>query len=460
LTSSGPSRPAPSGTCRSGGAGEGGRAVPDSGAPPGGSFIGRLSQKEAVSDFARFVSPGKVEVYRRLGFEAVPGRREGVYVWDLEDKRYINCRSSGGVFNLGHRPPRVVEALRRALDELDAGDHMLMSEQRARLARRLAELTPGDIQYSFFVPGGAEAIDLAIKLARGYTGRPGIVSAEKGYHGHTGLALAAGDPHFSRHFEPLAPGFTKVPFGDAGAMEEAVGTDTAAVLLETIQATGGIMVPPPDYYPRVREICDRAGAVLILDEVQAGLGRTGRLWAIDEWGVVPDIIVLGKGLGGALYPVAAACWRPHLDTFFQENPFVHLSSYAGSDLGCVAAMAVLEETTAPGFLDHVRRMGTRLEEGFGRLVASYPDLAAGWRGRGLFLAFELTRDELGPLMTYALAQFGVVAVFSEFRPRAMQILPPLVITETQVGEILEAMDQALTLMTKLLEAGFTLPALP
>ncbi len=423
-------------------------------------FVGKLSQAQAVEDFAAYVSPGKVAVYRTLGFEAVPGRREGVYVWDLEGKRYINCRSSGGVFNLGHRPPRVVEALKSALDELDVGDHMLMSEHRARLARRLAELTPGDIRYSFFVPSGGEAIDLAIKLARGYTGRPGVISAEKGYHGHTGLALAAGDPHFRRHFEPLAPGFSKVPFGDADALEEAAGPDTAAVLLETIQATAGIIVPPPDYYPRVREICDRTGAVLILDEVQAGLGRTGRLWAIEEWDVVPDILVLGKGLGGAVYPMSAICFRPHLDVFFQKNPFIHLSSFAGSDLGCVTALAMLEETTAPGFLDHVREMGDRFELGFARLVAEHPDVASGWRGRGLFQAFEMSRDELGPLMTYALAQFGVIAVFSEFRPRAMQIMPPLVITEPQVDEVLAAMDQALTLVSKLIEAGFTPPHLP
>lgn len=424
------------------------------------SLIGRLSPEQAVEDFAAYVSPGKVAVYRSLGFEAVPGRREGVYVWDLTGKRYINCRSSGGVFNLGHRPPRVVEALRRALDELDVGDHMLMSEQRARLARRLAGLTPGDIRYSFFVPSGGEAIDLAIKLARGHTGRPGIVSAEKGYHGHTGLALAAGDPHFRRHFEPLAPAFSKVPFGDADALERAVGPDTAAVLLETIQATAGIIVPPPDYYPRVREICDRAGAVLILDEIQAGLGRTGRLWAIDEWGVVPDILVLGKGLSGALYPISAVCFRPHLDAFFQKNPFAHLSSFAGSDLGCVCAMAMLDQTTEPGFLDHVRGMGARLEKGFARLCERHPDVAAGWRGRGLFLAFDLKKDDYGPMMTYALAQFGVIAVFSDFNPRAMQIMPPLIVSEAQVDEILRAMDEALTLVAKLVEAGFTPPPIP
>ncbi len=426
----------------------------------GNTFVGQLTQKQAVRDFESYVSPGKVAVYRSLGFEAVPGRREGVYVWDLEGKRYINCRSSGGVFNLGHRPPRVVEALKRALEELDVGDHMLMSEQRARLAHRLADLTPGDIQYSFFVPGGGEAIDLAIKLARGYSGRPGVVSAEKGYHGHTGLALSAADPTFRKHFEPLVPGFTKVPFGNADAMERAVTSETAAVLLETIQATAGIIVPPDDYFPRVREICDRNGTVLISDEIQAGLGRTGRLWAVDEWRVVPDILVLGKGLSGALYPMSAICYRPHLDRFFRDHPFIHLSSFAGSDLGCVCASAMLDETTQPAFLERVVQMGARLEEGFARLVQGHPDVASGWRGRGLFLAFDMERDELGPLMTYALAQFGVIAVFSDFGPRAMQIMPPLIISEAEVDEVLGAMDQALELVSKLVAAGVTPPPLP
>jgi len=425
-----------------------------------GAVLGRVSQREAVEDFASFVSPGKVAVYRSLGFEAVPGRREGVYVWDLEGRRYVNCRSSGGVFNLGHRPPRVTAALKEALEELDVGDHMLMSELRGRLARRLAELTPGDIRYSFFVPSGGEAVDLAIKLARGYTGRPGVVSAEKGYHGHTGFALSAGEPRFTRHFEPLMPGFSKVPFGDADALERAVGPETAAVVLETIQATAGVIVPPPDYLPRVREICDRAGAVLILDEIQAGLGRTGRLWACEEWNVVPDILVLGKGMSGGVYPMSAVCFRPHLDRFFQEHPFVHLSSFAGSDLGCVCSLAMLEQTTEPGFLEHVREMGARFEQGFADLCRRHPDVTAGWRGRGLMLAFEMARDDFGPMMTYALAQFGVIAVFSDFRPRAMQIMPPLIIKDHEVEEVLEAMDRALTLVGKLAEAGFTPPPVP
>ncbi|MGE5573844.1 MAG: aspartate aminotransferase family protein [Bacteroidota bacterium] len=418
------------------------------------------TQREVVDDFARYVSPGRVDVYRALGFDAVPGRREGVYMWDLDGRPYINCRSSGGVFNLGHRPPAVVSALKEALDVLDIGDHMLLSEQRARLAARLAELTPGDITYSFFTPSGGEACDVAIKLARGYTGRPGIVSAENGYHGHTGFALSAGDPRFKKHFEPLMPGFTQVPFGDIDAVRRAVDETTAAVIFETVPATAGIIIPPDDFYPAVREICNSTGALLILDEVQAGLGRTGRLWAIDEWGVVPDILVLGKGMSGGIYPLSAVCYRAHVDEFFRRNPFVHLTSFGGADLGCVCALAMLDEVCRPAFLDHVRTMGERFERGFAALKDAHPGIVDGWRRRGLMMAFELSDDRLGPMMTYALGRSGVIAVFSDFRPRAMQIMPPLVIQPHEVDEVLDAMGRALSMVEDMVAAGAPVPYVP
>lgn len=422
--------------------------------------IGTMDQPAVVREFAEHVSPGRVEVYRAFGFDKVPGRREGIYLWDLEGHRYINCRSSGGVFNLGHRPPAVIAALRHALDELDVGDHILISEQRARLAHRLAELTPGDLQYSCFVPGGGEACDLAIKLARGYTRRQGVVSIAGGYHGHTGFALSAGDAFFKRHFEPLMPGFAQVPFGDAEAMAAAVNPDVAAVILETIPATAGMLIPPPEYLPEVRRLCDRAGAQLILDEVQAGLGRTGRLWAFEEWGIVPDMLVLGKGLSGGIYPMSAVIYRRHLDRFFQENPFVHLSSFGGADLGCVTALAMLDETTRPGFLEHVREMGELLERGFERLRERHPDLVSGWRRRGLMAALELAEGRMGPMMTHALGAEGVLAVFSDFRPRAMQVLPPLIIQAEQVEELLAAWDRALDRVQEMVSSGAPTPYIP
>lgn len=423
-------------------------------------YINQKPNNEVVEDFANYVSPGKVAIYKQLGFGTVPGKREGIYLWDLEGKRYINCRSSGGVFNLGHRPPRIINALQEALKELDIGDHILMSEHRARLAKRLAEITPGDIRYTFFAPGGGEAVDVAIKLARGFTGRPNIISAEYGYHGHTGFALAAGDPSFSKHFGPLMPGFSRVPFGDLAAMEKAVTQETAAVILETIPATAGMIIPPDGYLQEVRKICDRQGTVLILDEVQAGLARTGKIWGCEHWEVVPDILVSGKGMSAATYPLAVCCFRPHLDKFFQQNPFVHLCSFGGSDLACITSLAMLDQITEPGFLEHVKKMGDKFALGFEELKAQFPQLVAGYRQIGLMMALELVDDRMGPMMTLALGKSGILAIFSDFRPRAIQVLPPLIITSEQVDEVLAGFQAALRILEQMIASGMETPYIP
>jgi putrescine aminotransferase len=404
-------------------------------------YIAQQPKKDILDDYAQYVNPGRVDMFRRMGLEFVPGRREGVWLWDVDGKRrLLNCRCSGGVFNLGHRPAKIIQVLKEALDEVDLGDHMLLSEARARLGKRLAELTPGNIQYSTFSPGGSEAVEIGIKLARGYTRRPDIISVEKGYHGHTGFALATGDDNFRGKFGPMPPGFAKVPFGDIDALAAEIGEQTAAVIVETIPATAGMLLPPPDYYSEVRELCNRYGAQLIIDEVQAGLGRTGRLWAIEEWNVVPDILVTGKGLSGALYPMSATCHRPHLDRFFQENPFIHLASFGGSELGCIVALTVLDETARPEFLQHVLDMGRRFAAGFAQLKARY-SLVTGWRQRGLMIGLETSDDQFGPLMTLGLAQNGVLAIFANHRPSTIQIMPPLIIQPEEVDFVLEALDK-------------------
>ena len=400
------------------------------------------SQQQLLDYFAGYVSPQKVNMYRMWGVDFIPGRREGVRVWDYDGKRsWIDCRSAGGVFNLGHRPPRIITALKDALDEIDMSDHMLASGYRGLLAKRLAELTPGDLQYTTFGSSGGEAIDFALKLARGYTGRAGVISAEKGYHGHTGLALAATD-EFGTKFGPLAPGFQRVPFGDFAALEAAVTDDVAAVIMETIPATAGFPIPPDDWYPSVRKLCDQRGVIMILDEVQAGLGRTGRLWAYDEWGICPDIMVCGKGMSAAIYPLSSATYRKHLQSFFDDNAFAHLSSTGGSELGCVTAMAMLDQITEPGFLAHVQAMGQRFEDGFAALREKYPEVLKGLNRRGLMIGVVMAHRDCGMLMARAMAARGVIAVYAHYNPNILQLMPPLIIQPEEVDEVLDAFDGA------------------
>jgi len=328
------------------------------------SVIGQHSKQEITELFARHVSSGKVEFFQNASVDFVFGRREGIYMYDLEGGRFINCHSNGGVFNLGHLHPEVVDALREASEELDIGNHHVISEHRALLAKQLADISPGDINRVVFGVSGGESIDTSIKIARAHTGRPGVVSALGGYHGHTGFALPAGDDKYSKPFEPLVPGYTHVPFGDLDALERAVDDTTACVLFETVPATLGIALPPEDFYAGVRKICDERGALLICDEVQTGLGRCGAYWCINTYDVIPDMIVTGKGLSGGMYPLTAVLYSDRLNQFLHENPFIHISTFGGPELGCRVTMKVIEILERPAFLEHVAEMANVFENGF------------------------------------------------------------------------------------------------
>ena len=417
------------------------------------SQIGRDPKEKIVERFARHVSSGKAKFFGQVGIDFVLGKREGIYVWDIDGNRLINCHCNGGVFNLGHRNPRVISALKQALEELDIGNHHLISEHRARLAERLAALSPGDLNRVVFGVGGGEAIDTAIKLARAHTGRPEIVSAIGGYHGHTGFAMTSGDAKYSAPFGPLPPGFSQVTFGDLDALEEAMGDGTAAVVFETIPATLGIKVPPEDYFAGVRELCDRHDAVMIMDEVQTGLGRCGEVWGIDTYGVVPDILVTAKGLSGGIYPITATVYDDRLNPFLDENPFIHISTFGGAEVGCYAALEVLDILQEDGFLQHVRDIAAVFEQGFRELKEGHPDVLVEARQRGMMMGLKMANDFCGPLMTLAGFRHGILTIYANNDTSASQILPPLIIEEEQAREVLEALDAMLGEVEKALDSA-------
>ena len=414
------------------------------------SLIGQAPKDAITAKFARHVSSGKVEFFNQAGIDFVSGKREGIYLYDLEGKSLINCHCNGGVFNLGHHNPRVIAALQRALEELDIGNHHLISEARALLAERLAAISPGDINRVIFGVSGGEAIDMAIKLARGHTRRAKIISALGGYHGHTGLALAAGDEQYRKPFEPLSPAFVQVPFGDLNALEAAMGEDTAAVIFETIPATYGIVIPQEDFFAGVRNLCDQFGAVMIMDEVQTGLGRCGEVWGIDTYGVIPDIIVTGKGLSGGIYPMSATLYRDHLNPFLHENPFIHISTFGGAEVGCYTALEVLDILEEPVFLEHVRQMTSLFEDGFAMLKDKHPSLLVETRQRGLMMGLKLADPNFGPLMTRIGFDAGLLMVYANNDPSAVQVLPPLIIQEDQVRQVLGVLDGMLTALRELI----------
>lgn len=389
--------------------------------------------------FAEHVNRGKVAAYEALGLDIVMGERSGSWFHDAFDpqRRWLNCHCNGGVFNLGHRNPRVLDAVRRSLDHLDVGNHHLVSGWRAELATRLSASTDDRLPGVVFGVGGGEAIDLAFKVARAHTGRQGVVSAVGGYHGHTGLSMAAGDPAYRDPFGPNLPGFTQVPFGDLDALAAVVGDETAAVILEPIPATLGMPLPPPGYLREVSARCRDAGCVLILDEVQTGLGRTGTTWFHTQEDVEPDMVVTGKGLSGGIMPITATLMTAELHAFFDDHPFVHISTFGGAELSCVAALEVLDIVEEPGFLDRVTQVGERIEAGLAPLGVEV-------RRRGMFMGLRFDDPSGGMTATQQVIRAGVFAIFANNDPSVLQFLPPLTITDDEVDWLIDTTVAALS----------------
>ena len=402
-------------------------------APSGQPYADR---EGAFAAFAAHVNAGKVATYRRYGLDAVMGRRAGVWFWDAySPRRWFNAHCNGGVFNLGHRHPAVCGALRQALDDVDIGNHHLVSGHRARLAERLAASTGGHLPGVVFGSSGGEAVDLAVKLVRWATRRTKVVSALGCYHGHTGLALALGDATFRDPFGPNVPGFVQVPFDDLEALERELDGDTAAVVLETIPATAGIVVPSPGYLAGAEALARRVGAKLVLDEVQTGLGRTGRMWGYEHEGVVPDAVVTGKGLSGGVYPITATLVTRELSALFDEDPFIHISTFGGSELGCAAALAMLDVVEAPGFLERVEVLGRRFEEGLAGLPFAV-------RRRGLMMGLAFPFEQGGLVAAKLLFEHGVFAVYAGHDTAVLQFLPPLVTSDAEADEVVALVRKA------------------
>jgi acetylornithine/succinyldiaminopimelate/putrescine aminotransferase len=402
------------------------------------------TRKEIIDRFAQHVSSGKAEFFAQAGIDFVGGEREGIYLSDLDGKKLINCHCNGGVFNLGHRNPRILAALERALTKYDIGNHHLMSAPRALLAERLAAISPSDINRVVFGVSGGEAIDLALKLARAHTGRTQIISALGGYHGHTGLALAAGDEAYRKPFEPLSPGFSQVLFGDLAALEETMSEETAAVIFETIPATLGIAIPPEDFFAGVRRLCDQKGALMIIDEVQTGLGRCGAVWGIDTYGVIPDMIVTAKGLSGGIYPISATLYADRLDAFLHDNPFIHISTFGGTEVGCFVALEVLDILQEPGFVEHVNEMTAIFSSGFAELRHKHPKVLVDTPQRGLMMGLKLANPYFGPWMTVAGFKAGLLAIYANNDTSVLQVLPPLIIQEGEARQVLATLDGMLS----------------
>jgi acetylornithine/succinyldiaminopimelate/putrescine aminotransferase len=417
--------------------------------------FGTKKQEELVELYTRYVSEPKASFFKQIGLGVIQGRRKGIKIHMLEGLEgkapleLIDCHTSGGVFNLGHHNPEINNALKEGLDlGLDIGDHHLLSEQRALLAKELANLLPGNISKTMFSVGGGEAIDLAIKLARAYTKRKKVISARRAYHGVTGFALGACAESFRKPFFWDSPDYQQVPFANIEALEKVVDDQTACVIFETIPATGGILIPPQGYFSEVRELCDDHGVVMIADEVQAGLGRTGKLWGIygglyPQEKIVPDMIVLAKGMSAGVYPLSTTSYIPEIESVFEDDPFLHISTTGGSELGCYVTRKMLSIISKPDFLSHVTSVGGQFEKGLLEVKDDFSEKIVDVRGRGLMWGVEFTDEFSSLYFVLSSVKHGVFCDYCGNYKATSKFLPPLVITDSEMDDLLSRVRNAL-----------------
>jgi putrescine aminotransferase len=421
-------------------------AVPD--APDASALVARTLDR-----YRRYLNPGLARLFQFGGVETVEWAAEGALVWDVHGRAYIDCACGPAIFNIGHRHPRVLAAVREQLDRMPMSVRTMPSAPQAALAERLAALTPGDLTYAFFCNSGAEAVEGAIKLARLATGRPGIVAMQGGFHGKTlGALSATGRDYYRQPFEPLVPGFTHVPFGDAEALEAALRPDTAAVMLEPIQGEAGVIVPPAGYLRAVREICDRRGVLLIADEIQTGLGRTGRLFAVEHEEVVPDIMTLAKALGGGVVPIGAFVARPHLWDRLRRDPYLHSSTFGGNPLACRAALATLDVLTEERLVARAEPLGAKFAERLREIQARHPRVVSAVRGRGLMLGLEFAHPDYALMASAEAGRREVITFYTLNNPRVIRIEPPLVITPELIDRAVSGIAGAVAEAASLLSA--------
>ncbi|MCF6213173.1 MAG: aminotransferase class III-fold pyridoxal phosphate-dependent enzyme [Flavobacteriaceae bacterium] len=397
-----------------------------------------------INLFKNHISPGKVAFFKKYHMDFVMGHRNGSWLCDLDGtKKLFNLHSNGGVFNLGHRNKEISDVLKSQLNFYDIGNHHLLSKPRAKLAALLAKLLPGNLNYTIFGVSGGEAIDTAIKVARAFTKRTKIISVYGGYHGHTGLALQTGDMSYRVPFLFDSTDFIQVPFNDLESLKAVLKNDVAAVILETIPATLGMLMPEEDYLKTVKELCQSNKSLLILDEVQAGLGRTGKLWAFEHFDVIPDMVVLAKGLSGGIYPITATIINDKLIDVFKDDPFIHISTSGGAELGCAVVQKVLEITAHVDFLKHVNSMAILFAEVLQDLQKKHNSFFRGVRQKGLMIGLELTDSLAGPALTKAAYDNDLLLIYANNDTSVVQLLPSLVITETDIAYIVKQLDKAL-----------------
>lgn len=425
-----------------------------------------LNRAETRELYSRYVNPGLSKMLAALAFDRSFVRAEGIFVYDEEGAEYLDFLAGYGSLPLGHNPAGVLQAI-DMVKERPAFLQATTSPLQAALAHDLALITPGDLQRSFFCNSGAEAVEAALKLARASTGKRGFVHCTGAFHGKTFGALSvSGREKYKRPFIPLLPGVREIPFGDLDALEtELRKGDCAAFIVEPVQGEAGVIVPPPGFLKGASELTRRYGALLILDEVQTGLGRTGLMFACQHEEVVPDVLCLAKALGGGVMPIGATITTEEVwDRAYGglSKALLHTSTFGGGSRACAAALAAVQEIVERDLPRRAGEMGAYLLEGLTRLKEKHP-LIRDVRGKGLLIGieFESSAGSLTDMLSFGmlsrvteeylaslvagklLNEYRVITAYTLNNPNVMRLEPPLTVEKSQIDYVLKALDEIL-----------------
>ena len=378
-------------------------------------------------------------LYQRFPVTVEKGK--GSHVWDINGKEYIDCMGGYGVALVGHQNERVVKAIKEQVDKIITVHSSLYNKTREEFLKLLIGLAPKNLTQVHLNNSGAEAVEAAMKFARKFTGKKGMIAMKGSYHGKSFGALSLTfNPKYKKAFEPLVEKVSFASYGNIESLRELVDEDTAFVILEPIQGESGIIVPPDGFLQDVRKLCDEKGILLIFDEIQAGLGRTGRLWACEHWNTFPDIMCLAKGIAGGV-PMGATLVRPDILASISKGE--HSSTFGGNPLSCAAGIAALKALTEDGLVENSEKMGKIFREGLEKLKEKHTTIRE-IRGKGLMIGVEMKFEVRDILMN--LIKEGVLMLYSG--RNILRILPPLVISEEDITKVLQSLDSVLTVEEK------------
>jgi len=374
-------------------------------------------------------------LYQRFPVTVEKGK--GSHVWDIDGKEYIDCMGGYGVALVGHQNQRVNNAIKAQVDKIITVHSSLYNKTREKFLKTLIGLAPKGLTQVHLNNSGAEAIEAAMKFARKFTGKKGMVAMKGSYHGKSFGALSLTfNPKYKKAFKPLVEKVSFASFGDIESLRSVIDDDTAFVILEPIQGESGIIVAPDGFLQDVRKLCDEKGILLIFDEIQAGLGRTGRLWACEHWNTTPDILCLAKGIAGGV-PMGATLVKPDILAAISKGE--HSSTFGGNPLSCAAGTAALKALTEDGMIENSEKMGKIFREGLEKLKENHTMIRE-IRGKGLMIGIEMKFEVKDILM--GLMKKGVLMLYSG--RNILRILPPLVISEEDITKVLHALDSVLS----------------